>query len=199
VFGNLVDEEGRSVGPNGTTIDPRAWLTTRGELCKNPQRDREYTARLGARLVERFHQDNTVLSSHLVAFSYFETLRAQYPDLDLFRFLRLTPEQRTLPREKFFARAEHHREELLRKASCGELHVCPEISSSANWIEEGVRQIGQFHDAAVIRVSGDEVTTDDLSLLYYYRNRLAGYGLSLRASELRGQLKGAHDRKGFLA
>jgi glycerol-3-phosphate O-acyltransferase len=149
--------------------------------------------------VERFHQENTVLSSHLVAFSYFETLRTQYPELDLFRFLRLTPEQRTLPREKFFSRAEHHREELLRKASAGELHACPEITSSPNWIEEGVRQLGQFHDAAVIRVSGDEVTTDDLSLLYYYRNRLAGYGLSLRASELRGQLKGAHDRKGFLA
>lgn len=62
-----------------------------------------------------------------------------------------------------------------------------------------MRQLGQLHDASVIRIQGDEVTTDDLTLLYYYRNRLAGYGLSLRAGELKGQLKGAHDRKGFLA
>jgi glycerol-3-phosphate O-acyltransferase len=203
VFGNLVDEDGRSMGPNGTTIDPKRWLTTRGELCKNSQRDREYTERLGERIVERFHADNTVLSSHLVAFSYFETLRSQYPDLDLYRFLRLTPEQRTLPREKFLMRAEKHREALLKKSLEGALHVCPEITGGVtlekDWVSEGVRQLGQLHDAAVIRIQGDEVTTDDLSLLYYYRNRLAGYGLSLRAAELKGQLKGAHDRKGFLA
>jgi glycerol-3-phosphate O-acyltransferase len=204
VFGNCVDEEGRSVGPNGTTIDPKSWFTTRGVLCKNPQRDREYTLRLGASIVERFHADNTVLSSHLVAFSYFETLRSQYPDLDLYRFLRLSPEQRTLSFEKFRQGLERHREQLLAKASSGELHLCPEITGdplkdSDVWIREGVRQLGQMHDLAVLKIEGDEVTTDDLGLLYYYRNRLSGYGLSLRSHELKGQMKGAHDRKGFLA
>ncbi len=199
VFGNLVDENGQSIGPNGTTIDPRSWLTTRGEVRKDLQRDREYTERLGERIVERYHLDNTVLSSHLVAFSYFETLRTQYPDLDLYRFLRLSPEQRTIPLEKFLARAEKHREAVLKLALQSKLHVCPEITGEKPWIEEGVRQLGQLHDASVIRIQGDEVTTDDLTLLYYYRNRLAGYGLSLRAGELKGQLKGAHDRKGFLA
>lgn len=199
VFGNLVDENGRSIGPNGTTIDPRAWLTTRGVLRKDLQRDREYTERLGGRIIERYHIENTVLGSHLVAFSYFEALRSQYPELDLYRFLRLTPEQRTLPLEKFRAHAERQREAVLRKALEGSLHVCPEVTGERPWIDEGVRQLGQLHDAAVIRISGDEVTTDDMTLLYYYRNRLAGYGLSLRAGELKGQLKGAHDRKGFLA
>jgi hypothetical protein len=56
-----------------------------------------------------------------------------------------------------------------------------------------------MHDLAVLKIEGDEVTTDDLGLLYYYRNRLSGYGLSLRSHELKGQMKGAHDRKGFLA
>jgi len=198
VFGNIVDEAGRSIGPNGTTIDPKAWLTTGGVLCKNAQRDREYTHRLGTHLVDRFHADNTVLSSHLVAFSYFEALRAQYPDLDLYRFLRLSPEQRTLPLEKFMAAAERQRELVLKKALNRELHVCPEITGEG-WVREGVRQLGQLHSASVIRIQGDEVTTDDLTLLYYYRNRLTGYGLSLRAGELKGQLKGVHDRKGFLA
>ena len=43
IFGNLVDEEGQSIGPNGTLVDPTRWLTTRGELKSKPQRDQEYT------------------------------------------------------------------------------------------------------------------------------------------------------------
>ena len=50
IFGNFVDEEGRSIGPNGTTIDPARWLTTRGELRTEPQRDQEYVRELGGRL-----------------------------------------------------------------------------------------------------------------------------------------------------
>ncbi|NDD90570.1 glycerol-3-phosphate acyltransferase [bacterium] len=212
VFGNFVDEGGHSIGPNGTTIDPKKWLTTRGVLCKNAQRDREYVLGLGARISERFHRENTVLSSHLVAFSYFEALRQQYPNLDLYRFLRLSRAQRILPVEKFLEFAEQQRSEILKKALHRELYVCPELTMQDSqgdsfhgervlpaWIREGVRQLGQLHDAAVVRIDGDEVFTDDLTLVYYYRNRLAGYGLSIRASELKGQLQGTHDRKGFLA
>ncbi len=212
VFGNFVDENGRSIGPNGTTIDPRAWLTTRGVLCKNAQRDREYTHALGARISERFHRENTVLSSHLVAFAYFEALRKQYPELDLYRFLRLSRSQRILPIDAFLPFARRLREAVLRKAELGELHVCPELQLDEpageafhgervlpGWMREGVRQLGQLHDSAVVRIEGDEVVTEDMTLLYYYRNRLAGYGLSIRADELKGQLQGTHDRKGFLA
>jgi hypothetical protein len=48
-----------------------------------------------------------------------------------------------------------------------------------------------LHDAAVVKVDKDTILTEDLSLLYYYRNRLAGYGLSLKGE--------GYDRKGFLA
>jgi hypothetical protein len=44
------------------------------------------------------------------------------------------------------------------------------------------------------------VFTEDMSLLYYYRNRLSGYGLSLLS---RGNKhwtdRGYYDAKGFLA
>ena len=53
---------GVSIGPNGTTIDARRWLTTRGELRPEVQRDQEFTRELGNRIVDRFHKENTVLS-----------------------------------------------------------------------------------------------------------------------------------------
>ncbi len=43
------------------------------------------------------------------------------------------------------------------------------------------------------------VTTEDLTLLYYYRNRLSGYGLSYLADpEVDLRNPGRTDEKGFL-
>lgn len=202
VFGNFVDDEGQSLGPNGTTIDPMKWLTTRGQLREEPQRDQEYVRHLGATLVERFHRENTVLSSHLVAFVLFETLRRKYPELDLYRFLRLSAAQRSIAASEFYAACEYHHARVSEAARRGELYLGAELMTSDTrvWVEDGLRQLGLFHDAAVARVREGAAWTDDMNLLYYYRNRLTGYGLSLLA-EAGGRKTepGKHDSKGFLA
>lgn len=202
IFGNFVDEEGRSIGPNGTTIDPRHWLTTRGELRPDSQRDHEYTRELGSRLVGRFHRGNTVLTSHLVAFTLFERLRKQYPDLDLFRFLRLSRAQRTIPYPEFLEAARTQHQRIRELADRGEVFMSEELASwdLERWVTDGVKQLGLFHGAAVVKVSDGTVWTEDMNLLYYYRNRLAGYGISLLAEAGGTKRKpGQNDPKGFLA
>lgn len=202
VFGNFVDEEGNSLGPNGTTVDPIRWFTTRGELRHEVQRDQEYTRELGNRLVDRFHKENTVVSSHLVAFTFFEALRKKYPDLDLYRFLRLSMDQRSLPESEFLQEAERRHEEMKALAAQGELHLSNELKTSDTrvWVTEGSAQLGLFHDSAVVRIQDGAVWTEDMNLLYYYRNRLSGYGISLLAEEGGERIKpGKNDRKGFLA
>lgn len=193
VFGNFVDEEGNSIGPNGTTIDPRKWLSTCGELKSEPKRDAEYTRELGARLADRFHKENTVLPSHLVAFSFFETLRQKYPDFDLYRFLRLSHAQRSMPYSEFLSSAEMYFKKVCQLADRGELFLSDEFQSS--WISEGVKQLGLLHENAVVKVEENAMWTEDMNLLYYYRNRLCGYGLSLLASH---GVSGQNDAKGFL-
>ena len=201
VFGNFVDDAGRSLGPNGTTIDPARWLTTGGELRSEPRRDMEYTRELGARLVDRYHRENTVLTSHVVAFSLFEALRTKYPDLDLYRFLRLSSAQRAIPKAEYYQFCEHVHEKLGKLEMEGQIYLSNDLKQATHiWVDDGLRQLGLFHDAAVVRQAGDAFTTDDLNLLYYYRNRLTGYGISFLAGvgEVAGK-PGAHDRKGFLA
>ena len=190
VFGNFVDEEGRSIGPNGTTIDPVKWLTTRGELRAEPERDREYVRELGAKIGDRFHRENTVLSSHFVAFSFFETLRKVYPDLDLYRFLRLSLAQRSVPLESFLQEAEYFHGKLIEFAEKGKLYLSAELKTAdvRALVMDGVKNLGLFHENAVVRVGEGAIWTEDMNLLYYYRNRLSGYGLQR-----------IHDRKGFLA
>ncbi len=201
IFGNYVDDEGHSIGPNGTRIDPARWLTTRGELKPDLQRDREYTRELGAKLSDRFHKENTVLTSHLVAFAFFEALRSRYRDFDLFRFLRLSLPQRSMPLSDFLVHAENYYQKLIKCANRGELFLSSELlnSRTEDWVKDGVQHLG-IHESTVIKISEGVIWTGDLNLLYYYRNRLAGYGLSLLAeSEGNQPIVGQYDSQGFLA
>jgi glycerol-3-phosphate O-acyltransferase len=202
VFGNFVDDEGRSMGPNGTTIDPARWLTTRGELRSDAQRDQEYTRELGSRIVERFHRENTVLTSHLVAFAFFETLRRKYPDLDLYRFLRLSLAQRSMLYPEFLISAEAYHRQVVAAADRGELYLSQGLKTSdvRSWVEDGIRQLGLLHDAAVVKHRDQAIWTEDMNLLYYYRNRLSGYEFSLLSGMGGMSAKpGKIDPKGFLA
>lgn len=203
VFGNFVNEEGVSIGPNGTSIDPTKWLTTRGELRPEPYRDREYTRELGNRLVERFHRENTVLTSHLVAFVLFETLRKKYPELDLYRFLRLSLAQRSLPYDEFLSNCEQYHQRVRDLAHQDKLYLSSELQTSdtSAWVRDGIKQLGLLHEASVVKVRDGGIWTEDMTLLYYYRNRLSGYGLSLLAElgENAGKVPGKNDSKGFLA
>jgi len=198
VFGNPVDDEGRSMGPNGTTVDPVKWLTTLGELKAQPERDREYTRELGQRIIQSFYRENTALTSHAVAFALFESLRKLYPELDLYRFLRLSLQQRMIPIDTFRQAARDLKVRLVALADHGGIHLSPEFLASEDWISDGLRNLGLLHEAAVVRIDDGAVFTEDMNLLYYYRNRLAGYGLSLLADPSQNS-PGAYDRKGFLA
>lgn len=200
IFGNPVDEEGRSIGPNGRELDPKRWLTTRGVLGPNRQRDQEYTRDLGTRIVERFHCDNTVLSSHAVAFAFMEALRRKYPDYDLFRLLRLTRSQRSMTTEDFEQACEGLRAQLLKQADQGQMYLEPVLlQNGQEWIEEGVRKVGLTHGQPVLARREGAVWSEDLNTLYYYRNRLSGYGLSKAgASNWSGVGPGSLDGQGFL-
>ena len=193
VFGNFVDENGFSMGPNGTSIDPKRFLMTEGEIKAVPQRDREYTGLLGKKISERYHAENVVLSSHLVAYSLFSALQKQYPALDLFRFLRLSRAQRAITMERFYQEAEICFAMVKKASDQGRLHLsttlhCGDVKI---WVEDGIRQLGLFHDAKVAKVEDGTITTEDMNLLYYYRNRLTGYGFGCSFS-------GETDEKGFL-
>ena len=71
-------------------------------------------------------------------------------------------------------------------------------SAGEDWIDDGIRNLGLLHDVAVAKIEDGAIFTEDMNLLYYYRNRLAGYGLSMLADPSQTS-PGAYDRKGFLA
>jgi len=200
VFGNIVDDHGKAIGPNGTTIDPKLWVTSCGVLGPDAKRDREYVRILGEKIVDRFYKEHPVLSSSLVAYAYFESLRKKHPTLELYALLRLTQSQRVVERTYVLQILERIMLKINRSYEQGLIQKSVTLvgQSPTQVLESGIEELGLFHGVSVVKVRDDYLTSEDLSLLYYYRNRLSGYDLSSHR-ELIQISPGVIDAQGFLA
>jgi glycerol-3-phosphate O-acyltransferase len=97
--------------------------------------------------------------------------------------------------------AERLHSRLLDMERRGELYLSDELKlcKLQEWVDDGMTELGLLHEAAVVKRVEGAIWSEDMNLLYYYRNRLAGYGLSLLARPRVVQGKpGSNDPKGFL-
>jgi glycerol-3-phosphate O-acyltransferase len=181
VLGNPIDAEGHSLDPAGRRIALRHYFSHLGTLTEDAQRDQEYTRILGERVVDALHRHNTVMATHVVAFAAFELLRKRHPDLDLYQLLRLPPEDRRWDRAELEAAIARLGAEIDRRCAAGALFREPKLDEGPPAVlRHGIRNLGIYHDQRALREHRkhpDAITSDDLSLLFYYHNRLEGYEL----------------------
>lgn len=179
IFGNFVDAEGQSYDHRGQRIDIAQYFMSRGRITEDVQRDHEYTRMLGERIVERFHVENRVFSSHLVAFVAFELLKAKFPSLDLFGLLRIPEDERTLPLSAYREALERVLTQLRHLSDRGKVHLAPHLVNDAGTIiEHGIKNLGIYHPKRPLRYQNEHsLVAESMNLLYYYHNRLEGYEL----------------------
>lgn len=179
VLGNYVDQDGNSLDKRGRIIHTRDYFVSEGKVTVDPQREEEYTHMLGKRIVEEFHRINRVFSSHLVAFVAFEMLKARNSKLDLFDLIRLPEEEISIPYEEFKAACQLVMDKILELKSQNLIDVAPHLNRSMDEIiQHGLDNVGMYHaKRPLIRSTKGDILTEDMSLLYFYHNRLHGYGL----------------------
>ncbi len=178
VVGNKVDEEGNSFNHLGQKIDVKRYFVTNGELKDDEQRDGEYTHILGERIVENYHRYNVVLTSQLVCFTVFEMLKKKYADVDIFSLLRTPVEDISLPYDEVVQTISRVKEKLKLMYDEGEVLISPELRWNVDKIiDHGMKNINLYHTTSPLLKNGDTMGTENLKLLYYYHNRLQGYGL----------------------
>ncbi len=179
IFGNKVDDEGNSIDKFGRDIDIRKYFVTRGEIKKDAQRDQVYTQMLGDKIVENFKTGNTVYSSHLVAFVAFEILMQRYQDTDLFTVLRTPEEEREISWDEFVFACCRVRDELYHLNNNHKVKIAPHMTYDMDEvIEQAIKNINTYHAVRPIyRNKQGNISSEDLKLLYFYHNRLEGYGL----------------------
>lgn len=179
VMGNYVDEEGNSRDKWDREVNTEEYFMSNGKVTVDAQREEEYTQMLGKRIVEEFHKINRVFSSHLVAFVAFELIQAKNDKMDLFDLIRLPQEDLVVGYEVFKATCQRVLDKIFELKSQGKIDTAPHLYRPMDEIiTHGLENVGMYHaKRPLIKDKEGNLVTEDMSLLYFYHNRLHGYGL----------------------
>jgi glycerol-3-phosphate O-acyltransferase len=180
VFGNEIDAEGNSVNNIQQKVNIRDYFLLNDHISEDRQRDGVYTSMLAEKIVQKFKKYNTVLTSHLVAYVAFEMLKREYKHLDLFELLRIPPDEIEIDFDEFKIEVARINNIILEMYADKKLLISNKLLGDADYIiKHGLKNLGVYHSLLpLLKNSEGKITTQDLKLLYFYHNRLEGYGLS---------------------
>ncbi|GAA5021724.1 hypothetical protein GCM10011506_02290 [Marivirga lumbricoides] len=179
VLGNNVDDEGNSIDRHNRLIDAKDYFTFQDKITIDKQREEEYTRMLAEKIVDQYSKIARVFSSHLVAFAAFEILRKRNRKLDLFSLLRLPEEDLIISYDELKRVCARLKDKIFERVAEKRMSVADHMHEPIDEIiDHGISNVGMYHSKRpLIRLNSGDVTTMDMNLLYFYRNRLDGYGL----------------------
>jgi glycerol-3-phosphate O-acyltransferase len=180
LLGNYVDDEGNSLDWKGNIIDIEDYFKIHGSIDENPQREGEYTKMLSDKLVTEYHRLARCSASHLAAFTAFEYFRNRYSKLDLYSLLRIPHEYLIIPYDDFKVAYSSRLSQIFELENQQRIQTADHLKEKTidELIEIGVNNVGVFHTKRPLLFNREGgITTQDLTTLYYYRNRLDGYDL----------------------
>lgn len=179
VLGNSVDIDGHSLDAQGRIIDTRDYFISNGNLTEDKQREDEYTRMLSQKIVSEYHRINRVFASHLAAFVAFEMWQKKFPKLDLFNLLRLPEEDLELDYAEFRKTFKRVRKRIYQLKDEGKVYHATHLKGKVDQvIKLGIQNVGIFHlNRPLLTNKKGNIITRDLTVLYYYHNRLVGYDL----------------------
>ncbi len=178
ILGNYVDDEGNSFDKNGNAINPKDYFLRGNEITVDKQRENEYVRVLSNRIIEEYHKYNRVFASHLVAFTAFKMLERKHTKLDLYNVLRLPDEDLVLDYQEFKKNYKKLRGRLEKLHRKGQVNMALHMEKKADIsILHGLKNVGLYHDQRPLVLKGNKIIIKDTNTLYYYHNRMNGYGL----------------------
>lgn len=179
VIGNHVDEEGHSIDNQGRLIHTKDYFISSGQISEDKQREDEYTRMLSQKIVTEYHRINRIFASHLAAFVAFEMWQRKFPKLDLFGLLRLPEEDLELDYAEFRETFKRVRKRIYELKDQGKVYHATHLKGKVDSVLKlGIENVGIFHlKRPLLLNKKGNIITKDLTVLYYYHNRLVGYDL----------------------
>ncbi|TSJ80749.1 MAG: 1-acyl-sn-glycerol-3-phosphate acyltransferase [Candidatus Cardinium sp.] len=173
VMGNRVDITGCSYDDQGQPIDLyQAFLDLPVKTVARKRSD-DYVQTLSHKIVAAYHRINMVLSSHLVAFVAYELAkkRAGFS-------MQLT--DIVIPYADFMAALGHTYKALQLLYTEKKIVFTSIVQNGqlAAIAKDGCAKLGVYHaQKPLVVTAGGDLLIQDLLTLFYYHNRLTGYGL----------------------
>lgn len=180
VIGNFIDREGNSLDDRGNVLKIEQYFTSNNTIKEDNQRDTEYTKILADKIVSRYKAENNIMSPQLVAFAGFQILKAENPGLDLYGILRLPPEDYSFSTERMHKALDQLKPKLFKLEKENKIRLSEEIKwENKQLLEHGIQKMGSYHPKQPLMIDKNYklIVSQDFKLLFYYHNRLTGYGL----------------------
>ncbi len=186
VLGNYVDENGVSFDERGQAINIDKYFSAEDIPNQDTQRESVYTRILADKIVKNFLIENMILSSHLVAFTIFNIIKENNPELDLFSLLKVPYKQVDIPIKKALDKLGYYQKILFEMEKSGDAKLSEIVRKEPMiCLEDGVRNVGVYHDKKVVKfLSNKSLGTEDLRLLYFYHNKMEHYELPVENVDL---------------
>jgi glycerol-3-phosphate O-acyltransferase len=177
VLGNPVDDQGRSLAPDGRPVDLGRYFWVSGRPQPQPQRDAEYMNETGEAISRAYRHETVLMTTHLLAHVVWRRIGRALPGLDVYRRLR-QPLDLLLPESEVLADLARL-QALLRERR----HLLGPYAgdSPQQVLSAALAAFASYHAApAVERVAGGSaITPGDRQLLFYYQNRVESLGVEL--------------------
>lgn len=182
ILGNYVDEDGQSFDDRGRQIDIKKYFSSEDVPNQDSQRESVYTRILADKIIENFKKENLILSSHLLAFTFFNLIQEQNPELDLFELLRISTRDLKIPIEDVRDKMEYYRQELIKLEAKGDAKLSDPVKADAmTCFKDGMRNLEVYHSKKVVKlIEKRNIGTEDLKLLYFYHNKMSHYELPIQ-------------------
>lgn len=179
LFGNKVDENAVSHDSYGRVVDRKSYVMSNGAITHSEQRDAEYTKELSEKITYEFRKNNIALSTHILGFCLFVNLKNQNKGMDLYRLVKLEPEETVVAKNKLLKIIENVRNAILDLNSKEKISVDPNLKNqdAIDIFNEGVKSFNTYYEKSLVTEKGNVVLSEDLTTLYYYHNRLTNYNL----------------------
>lgn len=179
VLGNPVDAEGNSYDKYNNLIDVKEYFLSDHKIQEDEQREGEYTKILADKIIERYHKDNIVLSSHLVSFAAFQLLKHENAKLDLYGILRLPTDDFVFSNNALKDVVTQLKNQLLKMEKTDNIKLSEQIYWDVDQlIVDAVKRLGNYHLQKPLRYNkSGQIVSESFKLLYFYHNRLENYGL----------------------
>ncbi|MEL6539423.1 MAG: 1-acyl-sn-glycerol-3-phosphate acyltransferase [Bacteroidota bacterium] len=181
LLGNVVDTSGVSYDAQGASVDTYEYFhREEASVDSISSKDEVCTKKLGEAILGAYYRCSYILASQLVAFAAFELMRKAYYSLSLAEFLRRSPIETVLPYTTLSEGFAKLRAAVLQLHKASKVHIgkCLRQGSTATMIQHGLNNLGVYHiRRPLARNSAGDIVSQDLSTLFYYHNRITGYGL----------------------
>ena len=169
VYGNYVNKNGDSIDSNHKKINNKSLIN---KEIKNSLKD------LSSRISKEFHKGTQVFPSNIIAFTLFEEICKKFKKLDFFTILRLSQEDLFIDLEKFKISYEKILNEIKKLNSKNKIKIFNDLKINIETqIKSGLDNLGMYHAEKPVIIKNDKIHVQNMKLLYYYRNRLKGFGL----------------------